>query len=65
MRPERPHPLLLIVFLLGISALITGCETFALHQTAPKPLSPVRSKITPVGKSHDLIVLSPASARHS
>ena len=32
MRRKRPHPVALIVCLLGISALFAGCETFARHE---------------------------------
>jgi hypothetical protein len=32
MRRNRPHPVALIVCLLGISALFAGCETFARHE---------------------------------
>jgi hypothetical protein len=32
MSRNRPHPVGLIVLLLGISALFAGCETFARHE---------------------------------
>lgn len=32
MSRKRPHPVGLIVLLLGISALFAGCETFARHE---------------------------------
>lgn len=35
MRRNRPHPVALIVCLLGISALFAGCETFARHERRP------------------------------
>src|ERR1051325_10534871 len=35
MRRKRPHPVALIVCLLGISALFAGCETFARHERHP------------------------------
>src|SRR5262245_59779193 len=35
MRRKRPHPVALIVCLLGISALSAGCETFARHERQP------------------------------
>lgn len=48
MQKEKPHPLLLIVFLLGISAVISGWESLALHKVnaAPAPAKQIEVKAT-------------------
>jgi hypothetical protein len=43
MRRKRPHPVALIVCLLGISALFAGCETFARHERRRAPATDLKN----------------------
>jgi hypothetical protein len=43
MRRKRPHPVALIVCLLGISALFAGCETFARHERHRAPATDLKN----------------------
>ncbi len=63
MRRKRPHPVALIVCLLGISALFAGCETFAhFDQRKPaveaKRIEVFHTNTKPSGKVHDLGVVT-------
>src|SRR3954470_4989694 len=59
MRRKRPHPVALIVCLLGISALFAGCETFARHErrtpaTNLKSIEVFRTNTKPPANIQDL-----------
>jgi hypothetical protein len=63
MRRKRPHPVALIVCLLGISALFAGCETFARHERrAPakdlKVVEVIRTNTKPPSNIHELGALT-------
>lgn len=63
MKRNRPHPVVLIVCLLGISALFAGCETFAHreHRNGAANLKRVevfRTNTKPLGEVRELGVVS-------
>ena len=58
MKRNRPHPVVLIVCLLGISALFAGCETVARDQRASaknaRRIEVFRTNTKPAGKVQEL-----------
>ena len=60
MKRNRPHPVTLIVCLLGISALFAGCETFAHRKPAinERRVEVIRTNNKPPGNIQELGVVS-------
>lgn len=62
MKRNRPHPVALIVCLLGISALFAGCETFAHREqrnaSELKRVEVFRTNTKPASKVQELGVVS-------